>query len=121
MLTANFRADGSSNFGPNNKWGYFPSFSAGWRISSESFLENADAISELKLRAGWGIVGNDNVGSYAYLARVGSGGNYPIGGQTMPGTYPATIANNDLKWEESEQTNIGIDLGLYDGKINPFS
>ena len=117
LLTANFRADGSSNFGPNNKWGYFPSFSAGWRISSESFLENADAISELKLRAGWGIVGNDNVGSYAYLARVGSGGNYPIGGQTMPGTYPATIANNDLKWEESEQTNIGIDLGLYDGKI----
>ena len=117
LLTANFRADGSSNFGPNNRWGYFPSFSVGWRISRESFLENIDELSELKLRAGYGIVGNDNVGSYAYLARVGSGGNYPIGGQTMPGTYPATIANDDLKWEESEQTNLGIDLGLYDGKI----
>ncbi|WP_304038799.1 SusC/RagA family TonB-linked outer membrane protein [Mesonia mobilis] len=117
LLTANFRADGSSNFGPNNRWGYFPSFSVGWRISRESFLENIDELSELKLRAGYGIVGNDNVGSYAYLARVGSGGNYPIGGQTMPGTYPATIANEDLKWEESEQTNLGIDLGLYDGKI----
>ncbi len=117
LLTANFRADGSSNFGPNNRWGYFPSFSVGWRISRESFLENVDELSELKLRAGYGIVGNDNVGSYAYLARVGSGGNYPIGGQTMPGTYPATIANEDLKWEESEQTNLGVDLGLYDGKI----
>ena len=117
LLTANFRADGSSNFGPNNRWGYFPSFSVGWRISRESFLENIDELSELKLRAGYGIVGNDNVGSYAYLARVGSGGNYPIGGQTMPGTYPATIANEDLKWEESEQTNLGVDLGLYDGKI----
>lgn len=117
LLTANFRADGSSNFGPNNRWGYFPSFSVGWRISRESFLENIDELSELKLRAGYGIVGNDNLGSYAYLARVGSGGNYPIGGQTMPGTYPATIANEDLKWEESEQTNLGIDLGLYDGKI----
>ncbi|GGZ51751.1 SusC/RagA family TonB-linked outer membrane protein [Mesonia mobilis] len=117
LLTANFRADGSSNFGPNNRWGYFPSFSVGWRISRESFLENIDELSELKLRAGYGIVGNDNLGSYAYLARVGSGGNYPIGGQTMPGTYPATIANDDLKWEESEQTNLGVDLGLYDGKI----
>ena len=117
LLTANFRADGSSNFGPNNRWGYFPSFSVGWRISRESFLENIDELSELKLRAGYGIVGNDNLGSYAYLARVGSGGNYPIGGQTMPGTYPATIANDDLKWEESEQTNLGVDLGLFDGKI----
>ena len=117
LLTANFRADGSSNFGPNNRWGYFPSFSVGWRISRESFLENIDELSELKLRAGYGIVGNDNVGSYAYLARVGSGGNYPIGGQTMPGTYPATIANDDLKWEESEQTNLGVDLGLFEGKI----
>ncbi|HIB37200.1 TonB-dependent receptor [Mesonia sp.] len=116
LLTANFRADGSSSFGPNNKWGYFPSFSVGWRISRESFLENVDNLSELKLRAGWGIVGNDT-GGYAYLARVGSGGNYPIGGQTMPGTYPATIANDDLKWEESEQTNIGVDLGLFDDKI----
>ncbi|GLB54161.1 SusC/RagA family TonB-linked outer membrane protein [Neptunitalea chrysea] len=117
LFTANFRADGSSNFGPNNRWGYFPSFSAGWRISQESFMSSIESITELKLRAGWGIVGNDNINTYQYLATVGSGGNYPIGGVTMPGTYPATIENNDLKWEESEQLNIGIDLNLFDNKI----
>lgn len=117
LLTANFRADGSSNFGPNKRWGYFPSFSAGWRISQESFMSGIEDISELKLRAGWGIVGNDNINTYQYLATVGSGGNYPIGGVTMPGTYPATIENNDLKWEESEQLNLGIDLSLFDNRI----
>lgn len=117
LFTANFRADGSSNFGPNKRWGYFPSFSAGWRISQESFLENVEALSELKLRAGWGIVGNDNINTYQYLATVGSGGNYPIGGVIMPGTYPASIANNDLKWEESEQLNLGVDLSLFESKI----
>ncbi|GLB49397.1 SusC/RagA family TonB-linked outer membrane protein [Neptunitalea lumnitzerae] len=117
LVTANFRADGSSNFGPNKRWGYFPSFSAGWRISQETFLEQVESISELKLRAGWGIVGNDNINTYQYLATVGSGGNYPIGGTIMPGTYPASIANNDLKWEESEQLNLGLDLSLFDSKI----
>jgi len=118
LATVNFRADGSSAFGPANRWGYFPSVSAGYRISEESFLQNISIISELKLRAGWGIVGNDQIGnSYPYLGLVGGGANYPIGGSAQPGTFPASISNNTLKWEETEQTNIGIDLGLMNNRI----
>jgi TonB-linked SusC/RagA family outer membrane protein len=118
LFTANFRADGSSIFGTDKRWGYFPSFSAGWRLSEEAFIKKMELVNNLKIRAGWGIVGNDQITNYAYLGRVGVGANYPIGGVTMPGTYPASIENLSLKWEESEQTNIGVDLGLFDGKIN---
>ncbi len=117
LLTANFRADGSSAFGPGKRWGYFPSFSAGWRISEEAFLRDVSLITDLKIRAGWGIVGNDQIGTYAYLGRVGSGGNYPIGGVVMPGTYPASIENRNLKWEESQQTNVGLDLAMLNNRI----
>lgn len=117
LLTANFRADGSSNFGPQERWGYFPSFSMGWRIS-ESFFENNLTFSEMKIRAGWGIVGNDQVGNYAYFGRVGSGGNYPIGGIVMPGTYPASVENEGLKWEESEQLNVGLDISFLRNRIS---
>ena len=117
LLTANFRADGSSNFGPQERWGYFPSFSAGWRISN-TFFEDNRTVSELKIRTGWGIVGNDQVGNYAYFGRVGSGGNYPIGGVVMPGTYPASIENESLKWEESEQLNVGLDISFLRNRIN---
>jgi TonB-dependent starch-binding outer membrane protein SusC len=118
LLTANFRADASSNFGPDNRWGYFPSFSAGWRISQEDFFrDNVSFINDLKLRAGWGIVGNDNVGNYAYFGRVGVGANYPIGGVVQPGSYPSTIGNDELKWEETEQTNIGLDLSFLKSRI----
>ncbi|OKL38833.1 SusC/RagA family TonB-linked outer membrane protein [Pontibacter flavimaris] len=117
LLTANFRADGSSNFGPGKRWGYFPSLSVGWRLSEEAFLTNVDFISDLKLRAGWGVVGNDKIGIYAYLGTVGSGANYPIGGVPVPGTYPASIENRGLKWEESEQSNIGIDFAVLNSRI----
>ncbi|SMO66508.1 TonB-linked outer membrane protein, SusC/RagA family [Saccharicrinis carchari] len=117
LLTANFRADASSAFGPDNRWGYFPSFSAGWRISHESFMAGFDFLNDLKMRVGWGIVGNDQIRNYAYYGLTGSGANYPIGGQTMPGTYPAAIDNNSLKWEESEQTNIGLDLNVFNGRV----
>ncbi len=117
LLTANFRADGSSNFGADKQWGYFPAASVGWRVSRESFMKSLTFISDLKLRLGWGINGNDQIGNYAYLGTTASGANYPIGGESQPGTYPASIQNNDLKWEESEQTNIGIDLGLYDYRL----
>ncbi len=117
LLTANFRADGSSNFGSDNRWGYFPSVSAGWRISRESFLQSVDFLSDLKLRIGWGITGNDQIGTYAYYGTTSSGANYPIGGSLQPGTYPKTLQNNALKWEESNQTNIGLDLGLYEYRI----
>lgn len=117
LLTANFRADGSSAFGPNNKWGYFPSVSAGWRISNEEFLKDVQSINELKIRAGWGKVGNDNIGNYAWYARVTPGSNYPIGGTIQPGNYPASMQNSDLKWEASEQINIGIDLALFNNRV----
>lgn len=117
LLTANFRADGSSNFGPENRWGYFPSFSLGWRVSNEAFMENVNVLSDLKFRAGWGIVGNDQIVNYAYFGRVGSGANYPIGGIVMPGTYPASVENRNLKWEESEQINFGVDFSFLRNRI----
>lgn len=116
LLTANFRADASSVFGDDNRWGYFPSFSAGWRLSHESFMESFDFLNDLKVRAGWGVVGNDQVRNYAYYGTVGSN-NYPIGGQLMPGTYPKAMDNNALKWEESEQTNIGLDISVFNGRL----
>lgn len=118
LLTANFRVDGSSVFGPENRWGYFPSFSSGWRISEESFMDSFDFLSDLKIRAGWGIVGNDQIRNYAYYGLSGSGANYPIGGQTLPGTYPASMDNNSLKWEESRQTNIGLDISVLNSRVN---
>ena len=117
LLTANFRADGSSVFGPNNRWGYFPSFSLGWRASRENFMSDSSVIDDLKLRLGWGIVGNDQIGRYSYLGRVGTGANYPFGGTAQPGTFPASLENLKLKWEESEQVNVGLDLTLLDNSI----
>ncbi len=117
LLTANFRADGSSAFGPDNRWGYFPSFSLGWRVSNESFLENVDVINDFKLRAGWGIVGNDQIDNFAYLGRVGSGANYPFAGVAQPGTFPASIENLTLRWEESQQTNFGLDIELFQSRL----
>jgi TonB-linked SusC/RagA family outer membrane protein len=118
LLTANFRYDGSSVFGPDNRWGFFPSFSAGWRISKESFMQSLTFINDMKLRLGWGIVGNDQITNYAYLGRVGIGNNYPIGGTTMPGTYPSSIENDKLKWEESNQTNLGLDVSVLNSRVS---
>ncbi|MEO6733179.1 MAG: TonB-dependent receptor [Ferruginibacter sp.] len=117
LLTANFRADNSSAFGPGNRWGYFPSFSAGWRVSKENFFQ-AGFINDLKIRAGWGIVGNDQIGSYAYLATVGVTASYPIGGVILPGTYPSSIGNSDLKWEQTQQTNLALDLSMLQSRVN---
>lgn len=117
LFTANFRADGSSNFGPEERWGYFPSFSGGWRLSEEKFLSSVAFISDLKLRAGWGLVGNDQIGQYAFYGKVGSGANYPIGGVAQPGTYPSTIQNNSLRWEASQQTNVGIDFNVFNNRL----
>ena len=118
LITANFRADGSSVFGPDQRWGYFPSFSLGWRVSNEKFFGENTFVNDLKIRAGWGVVGNDNIDAYSYFGRVGTGANYPIGGAAQPGTYPASIENLELKWEEAEQTNIGIDVSLFNNRVS---
>jgi TonB-linked SusC/RagA family outer membrane protein len=117
LFTGNFRADGSSSFGPGKRWGYFPSFSAGWRVSQEGFMDDMRWLSDLKVRGGWGMVGNDQIPGYAYLGRVGLGANYPIGGEILPGNYPSSIENNDLKWEATEQTNVGIDLAIFNSRF----
>ena len=118
LLTGNFRVDGSSKFGPSNKHGYFPSVSAGWRLSNENFLKDVKSLNELKLRVGWGLVGNDTgIANYQWYSTVTGGTNYPIGGTPQPGNYPSTIENKDLKWEASEQTNIGIDVAFFNNRI----
>lgn len=113
LVNTTFRADGSSNFDEENRWGYFPSISAGWVVSMEEFLQDSNFISFLKLRASWGQVGNQNAGAFQYLAPITfSNTNYVFGeeeGVLTPGAYPSRLANSGLRWETSEQTNVGVD------------
>jgi len=120
LITANFRADGSSKFGANNKYGYFPSFSLGWKISEEAFMKNSP-FSNLKLRAGWGLTGNQEIPSKITQALFSSlaSASYPL---YASGIYPAgyaysRLANPDIQWEVSKQTNIGVDFGLLNGTL----
>ncbi|MGC9342722.1 MAG: TonB-dependent receptor [Bacteroidales bacterium] len=119
MLTATFRADGSSRFGPENKFGYFPSVSAGWLISNENFLKDSNLIQMLKLRASWGQVGNDVIGNFGYLASMVKGYNYVLGTDGIPqqSVVPGIAANPELKWETSEQSNIGLDLSILKSQL----
>ena len=117
LFTATIRADGSTVFSKNNKWGYFPSFSAAWRISEEPFMKKQDVISNLKLRAGWGIVGNDRITNYLSLTLY-SQGKYGYGNSVVTVLSPKQLPNENLKWEASQSTNIGIDLGLFRNRLN---
>ncbi len=118
LLTASFRADGSSKFGANKRFGYFPSVSAGWVINREEFF-NVSAISLLKLRASWGKNGNDRIGNYGFTSVVLNGQNYTFGpGQNITnGAIALTVANPDLQWETTIQSNLGVDVELWDGKL----
>jgi TonB-dependent starch-binding outer membrane protein SusC len=125
FLTATVRADGSSRFGANNRYGIFPSFSAAWQLSNEGFLSGSSAISNLKLRAGWGRSGNQDIPNYItkqlLAIGTGAGAGYPIGGVGAPVTPGITfvrLPNPDIKWEVSSQTNLGIDFGLLGGALN---
>ena len=119
-VTASIRRDGSSKFGPANRWGNFPSFAAGWKISEESFFPENNVLNFAKLRAGWGMLGNQEIGDYGSYTNVSYGYNYNFGtyGQqaTYPGGSPRGFANAGLKWEETIQTNIGLDLLLFNSK-----
>lgn len=118
LASATFRADGSSRFGANNRFGYFPSFSLGWVINREDFWK-WDDVSLLKLRASWGQNGNDRIGNYSFSTIVNAGQNYTFGqGEIITnGNVPLVAANPDLKWETSTQTDIGLDVELYDGQV----
>jgi len=120
LFTANFRADGSSKFGPNNRWGYFPSFSGAWRISEEEFF-NVGFINDLKLRAGWGTLGNDKIDNYAYSSLLSLSDYWYVFGTNETKTTGAgatKLSNPDLKWETTIKTNIGVDLTLFNNKLN---
>ena len=122
MFQATVRRDGSSRFGSNHKYGIFPSFSLGWNIVNEKFMEDQrDWLNNLKLRFSWGKNGNDNIGDFAYttLTAMGGSSNYYFGrtAAMVYGSKANRLANEDLKWEESEQTDLGLDLGLWNNKL----
>jgi TonB-linked SusC/RagA family outer membrane protein len=118
LLTATFRVDGSSKFQGDNKYSSFPSVAAGWRISEESFMQNASNIDNLKLRASWGITGSQAIQPYATMALL-SPRVYSYGTpQASTGYMPSGAPNPDLKWEETTQINIGADLTMYNGRLN---
>ncbi len=117
MFQFTVRQDGSSRFGPNNKWATFPSVSLGWNLTNEKFMENGpDWLTTTKLRLSWGKNGNENIGPFRYAVNVRTGYNYVFGGGTnqaiVGGTGPTGTPNPDLKWEESEQYNAGLDFGF---------
>ena len=116
LFTATVRTDGSSRFGENKKWGVFPSASVAWRVSQEDFMSGISAISDLKLRASYGIAGNNRIGNYSALGLL-STGFYSTGGALQSTVNPGTVPNNDLGWEKVLQSNIGFDLGLFNNRI----
>ncbi|MFB9296409.1 SusC/RagA family TonB-linked outer membrane protein [Persicitalea jodogahamensis] len=116
-LTA--RVDGSSKFGANHKYGFFPAISAAWRIIEEDFMQDVSWMSDLKLRASYGITGNaGGISPYQSLATVSSGGGNNIGGVYQTAISPTGIANPDLRWEKSAQTDIGLDIGLFNNRLS---
>lgn len=113
LVTATIRRDGSSKFGQNNKWGSFPSAALAWRINQEKFLQNASWLNNLKLRLGYGRVGNSNIDTYRYGAAMNT--MLTPGGT---GYYPANLPNPNLKWESSEQYNVGLDFAAFNNRID---
>lgn len=118
LVTATLRADGSSKFARGNQWGYFPSASAAWRISEESFMEDVDFVDNLKLRVGYGTSGNNNIDNNMYATDYGSG-HYGIGGTDFITLVPgSTLGNPDLRWEKTTSTNVGLDLSVFKSRLN---
>jgi TonB-linked SusC/RagA family outer membrane protein len=116
LLEANFRADASSRFAEGNRWGYFPSFSAAWRISEEAFAEGAkDWLNNLKVRASWGLLGNQDAidDYYPYLNTYNLGATYPFGGSLLSGYYQSAYRIETISWEEARTYGVGIDLNIF--------
>lgn len=120
FLTATIRRDGSSRFGRKSRWGYFPSVSASWLASDEGFLKDVSWISNLKLRASYGVVGNNQIPNYGPISLLvgGAGNNYVWMDALAAGLSIQNIENKDLKWEKTTQANVGIDLGAFNNRIN---
>ena len=117
-VTGTFRTDGSSRFGVNNRWGYFPSVSAGWTISNEPFLKDAlENIATVRIRASWGKSGNNDIGNYSSIAGI-STGSYAFGTTAVSTSRLGGFADSELGWETTTQTNIGLDLGFFNSRLN---
>lgn len=117
MLSASLRREGSSRFGAENKWGFFPAVSAGWTISRESFMENIGFISDLKIRAGYGITGNQGIPNYISLERLGNQGMMIYDGEWISGYGPVSNPNPNLRWERKAETNIGVDASFLNNRL----
>lgn len=117
LVTLTGRVDGSSRFGAENKFSFFPSGSVAWKMSEEEFIQPVEFISDLKIRMSYGRTGNQEIPQYRSLAALGNS-NYPIGGGILNGITPTRVANPNLKWETTEQVDVGIDLGLFANRVN---
>jgi TonB-dependent starch-binding outer membrane protein SusC len=117
-LSATLRRDGTSRFSPENRWGNFPSIGGAWRVQGEKFLRDWKHLSDLKLRASWGQLGNSAIGDYDWQSRVSFNQNYVFGNGTSNGAAPTVLANNKITWETTTQTNFGADLGLFNNRLS---
>lgn len=118
LATVTFRADGSSRFGANHRFGYFPSAALAWKVSNESFFKSINAITLLKMRLSWGRTGNQEIGNYPALSTYSTGNSAIWNDQIITGTKPSKIPNPDLKWETTDQYNIGFDYGFFNNRVN---
>lgn len=118
LLEANFRSDGSSRFAKGHRWGLFPSFSLGWRIDREQFMEDVTWITTLKPRFSWGKIGNQEIGLWRYINAVGLSQNYSFGTTEAIGAATTAAADPNLSWETTTMSNIGLDITAFDGKLN---
>lgn len=116
FLIASIRADGSSKFGKDNKWGYFPSLGLGWTLSEEPFIKNTNIFDNFKLRASYGVTGNNQIPAYSAIGLLNPG-NYVFNDTFYSGKVPSNIANPDLKWETTSQYNLGVDLGFFNNRL----
>ncbi|PCE62546.1 SusC/RagA family TonB-linked outer membrane protein [Sediminicola luteus] len=117
LLEASFRYDASENFAKENRWGFFPSFSAGWRLTKEKFLSNIPNLDEFKIRGSWGRLGNDRISQFQFLDAFDFNGNYIIGGSPIAVIRPGVIPNTDVTWETATISNIGFDLEMFDHRL----
>lgn len=118
LFNAAIRSDGSSRFGANNRWGTFPSVGAGWVVSDEAFMSDLPAVSFMKLRGSWGIIGNNNLGNYTSYALINNTVNGVFGNTVATGASVSSLANPNLGWETTQQLDLGLDLNLYNDRIN---
>lgn len=117
LFSAAVRSDGSSRFGKENRWGVFPSASVGWIMSDEAFLQDVSQVSFAKVRASYGVTGNNNIGNYTQYALVNNTVNAAFGSTVAPGAVVTSLANNNLGWETTKQFDVGLDLGLFNDRI----